>query len=140
MSTTPHAPTRGLSSMLAGLASGGTAKKLVVIIALALVWEISVRALNVNPLLFPPLSAVTVKLLAGLGLGGNGELWRYIWETLSVILQVGSFKLRGKRIFKMAPLHHHFEALGWQESKIITRFWIVGLVMALFALTTLKLR
>ena len=64
----------------------------------------------------------------------------YVIETISVILQVGSFKLRGKRIFKMAPLHHHFEALGWQESKIITRFWIVGLVMALFALTTLKLR
>ncbi len=64
----------------------------------------------------------------------------YVIETMSVILQVGSFKLRGKRIFKMAPLHHHFEALGWQESKIIARFWIAGLVMALFALTTLKLR
>ncbi len=64
----------------------------------------------------------------------------YMLEGLSVILQVGSFKLRGKRIFKMAPLHHHFEALGWQESKIIARFWIAGLVMALFALTTLKLR
>ena len=61
-------------------------------------------------------------------------------KRMSVILQVGSFKLRGKRIFKMAPLHHHFEALGWQESKIIVRFWIAGLVMALFALTTLKLR
>jgi phospho-N-acetylmuramoyl-pentapeptide-transferase len=64
----------------------------------------------------------------------------YVLEALSVILQVASYKLRGKRIFKMAPLHHHFEALGWQESKIITRFWIMGLVMALFALTTLKLR
>jgi len=64
----------------------------------------------------------------------------YVLEALSVILQVGSFKLRGKRIFKMAPLHHHFEALGWLESKIIVRFWIAGLVMALFALTTLKLR
>lgn len=64
----------------------------------------------------------------------------YVFEALSVILQVGSFKLRGKRIFKMAPLHHHFEAIGWQESKIIVRFWIAGLVMALFALTTLKLR
>jgi phospho-N-acetylmuramoyl-pentapeptide-transferase len=64
----------------------------------------------------------------------------YILEGMSVILQVGSYKLRGKRIFKMAPLHHHFEALGWQESKIIIRFWIAGLVMALFALTTLKLR
>jgi phospho-N-acetylmuramoyl-pentapeptide-transferase len=64
----------------------------------------------------------------------------YVVEAISVILQVGSFKLRGKRIFKMAPLHHHFEALGWAESKIIARFWIAGLVMALFALSTLKLR
>jgi len=64
----------------------------------------------------------------------------YVLEALSVILQVGSYKLRKKRIFKMAPIHHHFEQLGWQESKIITRFWIMGLVMALFALTTLKLR
>jgi len=65
----------------------------------------------------------------------------FVVEAISVILQVGSFKLRGgKRIFKMAPLHHHFEALGWAESKIIARFWIAGLVLALFALTTLKLR
>ncbi len=64
----------------------------------------------------------------------------YVLEAISVILQVASFKLRGKRVFKMAPLHHHFEALGWAESKIIVRFWITGLVMALFALTTLKLR
>jgi phospho-N-acetylmuramoyl-pentapeptide-transferase len=64
----------------------------------------------------------------------------YVLEAISVILQVASFKLRGKRIFKMAPLHHHFEALGWTESKIIVRFWIAGLIMALFALTTLKLR
>lgn len=64
----------------------------------------------------------------------------FVLEALSVMLQVGSYKLRRKRIFKMAPLHHHFEALGWTESKIIVRFWITGLVMALFALTTLKLR
>jgi phospho-N-acetylmuramoyl-pentapeptide-transferase len=64
----------------------------------------------------------------------------FVLEALSVILQVASFKLRGKRIFKMAPLHHHFESLGWKESKIIVRFWIMGIVMALFALTTLKLR
>ncbi len=64
----------------------------------------------------------------------------FVLECASVILQVASFKLRGKRIFKMAPLHHHFEALGWPEEKIIARFWIAGLVMALFALTTLKLR
>jgi len=64
----------------------------------------------------------------------------FVMEALSVILQVGSYKLRKKRIFKMAPLHHHFELLGWSESKIIVRFWIASLVFALFALTTLKLR
>jgi phospho-N-acetylmuramoyl-pentapeptide-transferase len=64
----------------------------------------------------------------------------FVLEALSVILQVGSYKLRKKRIFKMAPLHHHFESLGWQESKIIVRFWIAGFILALFALTTLKLR
>jgi phospho-N-acetylmuramoyl-pentapeptide-transferase len=65
----------------------------------------------------------------------------FILEAVSVILQVGSYKLRNKRrIFKMAPLHHHFEQLGWSESKVIVRFWILALVFALFALTTLKLR
>jgi phospho-N-acetylmuramoyl-pentapeptide-transferase len=64
----------------------------------------------------------------------------FIIEAISVVLQVGSFKLRGKRIFKMAPIHHHFEQIGWTESKIIARFWIAGLVLALFALSTLKLR
>ena len=64
----------------------------------------------------------------------------YVIELMSVVLQVASFKLRKKRIFKMAPLHHHFELLGWHEAKVITRFWILGLIMALFALTTLKLR
>ncbi len=64
----------------------------------------------------------------------------FILEAISVMLQVGSYKLRKKRIFKMAPIHHHFEQLGWSESKIIARFWIVALVFALFALTTLKLR
>ena len=64
----------------------------------------------------------------------------FVIEALSVILQVGSYKLRRKRIFKMAPIHHHFELTGWKESKIIARFWIVALIFALFALTTLKLR
>ena len=64
----------------------------------------------------------------------------FVLEALSVVLQVGSYKLRKKRIFKMAPLHHHFELLGWSESKVIARFWIGALVFALFALTTLKLR
>jgi phospho-N-acetylmuramoyl-pentapeptide-transferase len=64
----------------------------------------------------------------------------FVIEALSVILQVGSFKLRGKRIFRMAPIHHHFELIGWSESKVIVRFWIVALIFALFALTTLKLR
>src|SRR5580704_4885146 len=64
----------------------------------------------------------------------------FVLEAVSVILQVASFRLTGKRIFRMAPLHHHFELLGWSESKIIVRFWIVALVFALFSLTTLKLR
>jgi phospho-N-acetylmuramoyl-pentapeptide-transferase len=65
----------------------------------------------------------------------------FILEAVSVILQVGSYKLRkGKRIFKMAPLHHHFELMGWSESKVIARFWILALIFALLALTTLKLR
>ncbi len=64
----------------------------------------------------------------------------FVIEALSVILQVASFRLTGKRIFKMSPLHHHFELEGWSESKIIVRFWIVALVFALFSLTTLKLR
>lgn len=64
----------------------------------------------------------------------------FVVEALSVILQVGSYKFRRKRIFRMAPLHHHFELQGWKESKIIARFWIAALIFALFALTTLKLR
>jgi len=64
----------------------------------------------------------------------------FVMETLSVILQVGSFKLRGKRIFRMAPLHHHFELSGWPEPKIIVRFWIMTVVLVLIGLATLKLR
>jgi phospho-N-acetylmuramoyl-pentapeptide-transferase len=64
----------------------------------------------------------------------------FVLEAMSVIIQVASYKLRGKRIFRMAPLHHHFELAGWSESKIIVRFWILALVFALFSLTTLKLR
>jgi phospho-N-acetylmuramoyl-pentapeptide-transferase len=64
----------------------------------------------------------------------------FVAEALSVILQVASFQLRGRRIFRMAPLHHHFEMKGWSESKVIIRFWIASLVLALFSLSTLKLR
>jgi len=64
----------------------------------------------------------------------------FVLETLSVILQVASFKLRGKRIFKMSPLHHHFELSGWEEEKIVMRFYILGILFALLAASTLKLR
>lgn len=64
----------------------------------------------------------------------------FVVETLSVIIQVGSFKLRGKRVFKMAPIHHHFELLGWPETKVIVRFWIMSLICVLLSLATLKLR
>ncbi|MBT4991566.1 MAG: phospho-N-acetylmuramoyl-pentapeptide-transferase [Candidatus Marinimicrobia bacterium] len=70
----------------------------------------------------------------------------FVWEAVSVILQVGYFKWtkskhsEGKRLFKMAPIHHHFELSGWPESKIVIRFWIIGLLLALFSLTTFKIR
>jgi phospho-N-acetylmuramoyl-pentapeptide-transferase len=64
----------------------------------------------------------------------------FVLEGLSVIIQVASFKLTGQRVFRMAPLHHHFELIGWSEPKVITRFVILGIVFALFSLTTLKLR
>jgi len=64
----------------------------------------------------------------------------FVLEALSVVIQVGSFKMTGQRVFKMAPLHHHFEQIGWSEPKVITRFVIVGIIFALFSLTTLKLR
>ena len=64
----------------------------------------------------------------------------FVMETVSVILQVGSFKLRGKRIFRMAPIHHHFELKGWAEPKVIVRFWIITVILVLVGLATLKLR
>jgi phospho-N-acetylmuramoyl-pentapeptide-transferase len=64
----------------------------------------------------------------------------FVLETVSVMLQVASFKLRGKRIFRMAPLHHHFELKGWAEPKVIVRFWIISFVLVLAGLATLKIR
>ena len=64
----------------------------------------------------------------------------FIIETLSVIIQVGVFKLKARRIFRMAPLHHHFELMGWHEEKVVTRFWILSIIMALLALSSLKIR
>ena len=64
----------------------------------------------------------------------------FVLEALSVLIQVASFKLRGKRVFRMAPLHHHFELLGWTETQVVVRFWIISVVCALAGLATLKLR
>jgi phospho-N-acetylmuramoyl-pentapeptide-transferase len=64
----------------------------------------------------------------------------FVFETLSVIIQVGSYKMRKKRVFRMAPIHHHFELKGWEEPKIIVRFWLISIMLALVALGTLKLR
>jgi phospho-N-acetylmuramoyl-pentapeptide-transferase len=64
----------------------------------------------------------------------------FVIEAMSVILQVGSFKLTGRRIFKMAPIHHHFELSGWKENTVIVRFWIMSVLFALLGLATLKLR
>jgi phospho-N-acetylmuramoyl-pentapeptide-transferase len=64
----------------------------------------------------------------------------FVLEAMSVIIQVTSFKLRGKRVFRMSPLHHHFELSGWAEPKVIVRFWILSILFALLSLSTLKLR
>ena len=64
----------------------------------------------------------------------------FVAEALSVIIQVASFKTRGKRVFRMAPIHHHFEETGWSETKVVIRFWIVAIIFALLGLATLKLR
>jgi phospho-N-acetylmuramoyl-pentapeptide-transferase len=64
----------------------------------------------------------------------------FVVETLSVIVQVTSFKLIGKRVFRMAPIHHHFELKGWAEPKIIVRFWIISIILALIGISTLKIR
>lgn len=64
----------------------------------------------------------------------------FVMETVSVILQVGSYKLTGKRIFRMAPLHHHFELMGWPEPRVIVRFWVITVVLVLIGLATLKVR
>ena len=64
----------------------------------------------------------------------------FVLETVSVIVQVASFRLTGKRVFRMAPLHHHFEQKGWAESTIVIRFWIIATILALVGLSTLKLR
>ena len=64
----------------------------------------------------------------------------FVIETVSVILQVFSFKITGKRVFRMAPIHHHFELKGWPEPKVIVRFWIIGIMLALLSLATLKVR
>jgi phospho-N-acetylmuramoyl-pentapeptide-transferase len=64
----------------------------------------------------------------------------FVIEALSVMIQVTSFRVTGKRVFLMAPIHHHFEKLGWPEQKIVVRFWIVSIILGLVALSTLKLR
>jgi phospho-N-acetylmuramoyl-pentapeptide-transferase len=85
-------------------------------------------------------------ILAYLAILGKSEILMlligliFVIETLSVILQVGSFKLRGERIFLMAPIHHHFELKNWAENKIIVRFWMISLIANILALITLKFR
>ena len=84
------------------------------------------------------IGAVAVATKHEIVLGIIGGL--FVMETLSVIIQVASFKLTGKRVFRMAPIHHHFEKLGWSESTVVIRFWIIAVVLALLGLATLKLR
>ena len=90
-------------------------------------------ALGVATLVFIFLGGLPLLVLA---IGGG----LFVFETVSVIVQVISFKLTGKRVFRMAPVHHHYEQLGWKESTIVIRFWIIAVVLALVGLATLKLR
>jgi phospho-N-acetylmuramoyl-pentapeptide-transferase len=80
--------------------------------------------------------AVATKMEFVLAIAGG----LFVLEIMSVIIQVASFRLTGKRVFRMAPLHHHFEQKGWKEPQIVMRFWIISVVLALVALATLKLR
>jgi phospho-N-acetylmuramoyl-pentapeptide-transferase len=80
--------------------------------------------------------AILIKMEVILAIAGG----LFVAEALSVILQVASFRLTGRRLFRMAPIHHHFELLGWPESKVVVRFWIVAGLLALLSLSTLKLR
>ncbi|HEY9233601.1 MULTISPECIES: phospho-N-acetylmuramoyl-pentapeptide-transferase [Phenylobacterium] len=84
------------------------------------------------------IGAVAVATKHEIVLGVIGGL--FVMETLSVMIQVASFKLTGKRVFRMAPIHHHFEKLGWSESTVVIRFWIIAVMLALVGLATLKLR
>jgi phospho-N-acetylmuramoyl-pentapeptide-transferase len=84
------------------------------------------------------LGAIAVAIKHEIVLAIAGGL--FVLEALSVIIQVASFKMTGKRVFRMAPLHHHFEQKGWPESTVVVRFWIISVVLALVALSTLKLR
>ncbi len=64
----------------------------------------------------------------------------FVVEAISVMLQIASYKFRGKRLFRMAPIHHHFELLGWSEQTVVIRFWIISIILALIALSSLKIR
>ena len=81
-------------------------------------------------------TAVATKHEIVLGIVGG----LFVMEAMSVIIQVGWFKLTGRRVFLMAPIHHHFEKLGWTESQVVVRFWIISFILALIGLSTLKLR
>ena len=84
------------------------------------------------------LGTIAVAIKHEIVLGIIGGL--FVLEAVSVMIQVASFKLTGKRVFKMAPIHHHFEQLGWRESTIVIRFWIIAVILALIGLSTLKIR
>ena len=84
------------------------------------------------------LGAIAIVIRQEILLGVVGGI--FVVEIVSVIIQVASFKLTGKRVFLMAPIHHHYEKLGWPEQKIVIRFWIVSIILGLVALSSLKLR
>ena len=109
-------------------------------------WEDAASALSTKIILL-----VAASLALGAALGTIAVIVRqevvlfimggvFVVETLSVVLQVASFKLTGRRVFRMAPLHHHYELKGWKENQVVVRFWIITMMLVLVGLSTLKLR
>ena len=120
--------------LVAGVAAALAASRLVA----SLLYEVQPTDPIVLALATAALATVAILIKQEILLALVGGV--FVLEAASVVVQVASFKLTGKRVFRMAPLHHHFELLGWQEPKVIARFLIVSIIFALFSLTTLKLR
>jgi phospho-N-acetylmuramoyl-pentapeptide-transferase len=129
-----HVPRTGELAVLCGALLGGSLGFLWYNAPPAMVFMGDTGSLALGGMLGTIAVAIKQEFVLGI-IGGL-----FVLEAVSVIVQVASFKLTGKRVFKMAPIHHHFEQLGWREPTIVIRFWIIAVILALIGLATLKLR